>query len=261
MGIIKRYSLLTDFRYSHITLFGGDVNEWVNWKSAKLAQEIYESRMSWSSELSDVEYRKLLSRVASLSKETAAKVKRKLKRIKHNLDEGGITIVSGNFGAGERECITFWTSDFIENLEKLIADKTFKILTRSIEEGEEIKAQRNQSVADFELTLERPIPTIYKDDLSMWADYYPDFIVNRISKMSLSREDSKWVAKEIISEHVNDILTEVERLDSVYVNIVDGSFRIGKSERCQIIPVADFISEFYKTVYNSVLKILDDSDL
>jgi hypothetical protein len=257
MGIIKRAGILSYFRYSYATVFGRDVSEWVSLKSAKLAQEIYESRLSESSKLSDEEYRKLISLVTHLSEETVAKVRRKLRRIQRNLEETGIIIASGDFGTGERECTTFWALDFLENLGKLLADKTLKALNKYIEWGEKPLVSRSQATTNFEFTLDHPIPAIYEEDLLSWRDYYPDYIAIKVREMGLSKEDYKWAAKEIISEYVNDIFMEIEGLGSRYVNIVEGSFRIGETVKCQIIPVADFISEIYKIAYNSTSKILE----
>jgi hypothetical protein len=174
-------------------------------------------------------------------------------------DEMHMVIAEGSFGAGKRACTVTNAYKFSSLVYSNLWDKV-----RENNVDEHIKLDellRKLDETNFEHTLRQYIPAIFKDDWIDWVERFPEEIVEEVYITLFNHKyDAREVAKEIISDEIDEILKQLDKSGSVYVSIVEAASNKYGETTCQIITVAEFVERLYKAAYNSTINFLTRHD-
>jgi hypothetical protein len=226
-----------------ITIFKGDVEEWVDIVAKELAEAIYERNKDWKY------YDDLKSDVIKLTNGVIRSIEDKIGKL------WWIRYVEGRFGFGEREFTSITPSTLIRELRGELQDRTFNYLLEGVKTGKGIeKPEKSSEDTDFEYTLNWPIPSVPITVLKGWNYLFSREMVKKLNKLGLEGKAAESKAREIITYQVDKTVVELEKKGSDYVNIIKVK---ENDETCELIPVLDFIGRIYKAGYNKTMELFN----
>jgi hypothetical protein len=254
-GNKKIASILLSLNRPVLTIFEDDVKEWVDVVSAELARKVYEmEKKNLPNYVIKEDYDKLID---VIFEETSKVMKEFERKFPENLR---LVIVKGRFGIGEKRCIVTDVISFSTDALIDVGRKVFRTLVDSVNGKTEIRRLKERSAkTNLEYTLEQYIPALGKKDLEEWSYEISTRIVEKIYSGEWNLENTRQIAKELLSEEIEKILRRLEELGNRYITIVDKLWESAatREENCQILTVSDFLDKLYKLSYNNILQTLN----
>jgi hypothetical protein len=230
-----------------LTLFEQDFQEWIDLRAQVIVGEVYDYIERQGLDKDDYA---LVRRLEKIAINEASEFEQIVP------DEMHIVIAEGSFGTGKRACT-------VTNAYKLSSRAHSKLWEKVIEYDIGGYFDVNELLdklykTNFEYTLRRYIPAIFKDDLIDWAERVPEEIVEEASIVVFDRKlDPKEVAREIIIDEIDEIIKQLHQSGSVYVSIVEADSDEYKETTCQIVTISEFANKLYKVAYNNVLNYIN----
>jgi hypothetical protein len=245
-----------------ITVFEGDVADWIDITSDWIAREVVKKLK--------LEPENIGKNLGTVKDEIEKFVDPEIERIDNMIRGSYMIVAEGGLDFDVKQCTVTKASSFIDilyqDLFHEVLDRVRLMDWRRIEEVElsENLVEGESEVEEgagtrFEGTLENYIFSVFETDVRYFVEEKPHsliFVVKYyIKHYKISDEEIPFYIKDGISEALREIVYELEKLGSRYINVVEGGLEIGQ-KTCRIMPIGEFINKIYKATFEQTLGLL-----